>query len=130
MRFILILFVFCSLVISSCSEDNNDCVCTTEFRIIMVVVVDDSTNLVSGLLTTVQDDSGRVYDVYNDPFIFPGHYTVMDDNFVAELSPQPKRFLFTGVKDTLITEGEFFINTDDCICHVQKVSGPDTLVLN
>lgn len=130
MRFIFIIVTFYLLVITSCSEENNDCICTTEYRLIMVIVVDDSNNLVSGLITTVKDDSGKVYDVYNDPHIFPGHYTVMDDKFAKELSPQPKRFIFTGVKDSLTVDGEFFVNTDDCICHVQKVSGPDTLVLN
>ena len=130
MKFIIILSAFYLLVIASCSENDTDCICSTEFRIIMVVVVDDSNNLVAGLVTTVKDDSGKVYDVYNDPLIFPGHYTVMDDNFVMELSPLSKRFIFTGAKDSLTVDGEFFVNTDDCICHVQKVSGPDTLILN
>lgn len=96
---------------------------------ITVVVVDTTNNLVLGLTTTVKDDSGKVYNVFNDPTIFPGQYTVMDDNYVRELSTNPKRFLFTGVKDSLTVNGEFFINTDKCKCHVEKVSGPDTLVL-
>ena len=96
---------------------------------ITVVVVDSVNNLVLGLTTTVRDDSGKVYNVYNDPTIFPGHYTVMDDNHVNELSTKPKRFLFTGTKDSLKVNGEFFINIDECKCHVEKVSGPDTLVL-
>lgn len=96
---------------------------------VTVVVVDTTNNLVLGLATTVKDDSGKIYNVYNDPTIFPGHYTVMDDNYVRELSTNPKRFLFTGVKDSLTVNGEFFINTDKCKCHIKKVSGPDTLVL-
>jgi hypothetical protein len=100
-----------------------------EFRMITVVVVDEMNVPVLGLATTVKDDSGKVYDVYNDPLIFPGHYTVMDDNHTSELNTQPKRFIFTGVKDSLTVNGEFFINTDECRCHVEKVSGPDTLIL-
>jgi len=100
-----------------------------EFRMITVVVVDTSNNLVLGLTTMVKDDSGKVYDVYNDPLFFPGHYTVMDDNYVSELTTQPKRFIFTGVKDSLTINGEFFVNTDDCNCHIEKISGPDTLIL-
>ncbi|HSW56444.1 MAG TPA: hypothetical protein VLH59_15270 [Ignavibacteriaceae bacterium] len=114
--------------IYSCSDDD-DCPCTMEFRMITVVVVDSTKNLVLGLTTNVKDDSGKVYDVYNDPMIFPGHYTVMDDNYVSELTTQPKRFIFTGVKNSLTVNGEFFVNTDKCHCHVEKVSGPDTLML-
>lgn len=118
----------CLLFVYSCSE-GEDCPCTMEFRMITVVVVDSVNNLVLGLTTTIKDDSGKVYDVYNDPLIFPGHYTVMDDNYVSELTTQPKRFHFVGVKDSLTVNGEFFVNTDKCKCHVEKVSGPDTLIL-
>jgi hypothetical protein len=128
MKYILLCLSLCLLFIYSCSEEE-DCPCTMEFRMITVVVVDSTNNHVLGLITTVKDDSGRVYRVNNDPTIFPGHYTVMDDNYVTELSTQPKRFLFTGVKDSLTVNGEFFINTDECNCHIEKVSGPDTLVL-
>jgi hypothetical protein len=128
MKYILLSLSLCPLFIYSCSEEE-DCPCTMEFRMITVVVVDTSNNLVLGLATTVKDDSGKVYDVYNDPLFFPGHYTVMDDNYVSELSTQPKRFLFTGVKDSLTVNGEFFVNTDKCKCHIEKVSGPDTLIL-
>jgi hypothetical protein len=128
MKFILLCPSLCLLFIYSCSEEE-DCPCTMEFRMITVVVVDSTNNLVLGLTTTVKDDSGKVYDVYNDPLIFPGHYTVLDDNYVTELTTQPKRFLFNGVKDSLSVNGEFFVNTDKCKCHIEKVSGPDTLIL-
>lgn len=126
----LILLGICLslLLFYSCSE-GEDCPCTMEFRMITVVVVDTTDNLVLNLTTTVKDDSGKVYNVYYDPTIFPGHYTVMDDNYVSELSTNPKRFLFTGSKNSLSVNGEFFINTDKCKCHVEKVSGPDTLIL-
>jgi hypothetical protein len=128
MKFILSLFILYLLVNYSCT-DNDDCPCTMEFRMITVVVVDESGNPVLGLVTTIKDDSGKVYYVYNDPQFSPGHYTVLDDNYVGELTTQPKRFLFTGAKDSLTINGEFFINTDECKCHIEKVSGPDTLVL-
>ena len=128
MKYILLCLSFCLLFIYSCIDDE-DCPCTMEFRMITVVVVDTTNNIVLGLTTIVKDDSGKVYDVYNDPTFFPGHYTVMDDNYVRELTTQPKRFLFTGVKDSLTVNGEFFVSTDKCKCHIEKVSGPDTLIL-
>jgi len=128
MRFILFCLSLCLLLIYSCTDDD-DCACTMEFRMITVAVVDEMNVPVLDLTTVVKDDSGKVYNVYNDPLIFPGHYTVMDDNYTRELTTQPKRFLFMGVKDSLTVNGEFFINTDKCKCHVEKVSGPDTLIL-
>ena len=128
MRFTL-LFIFIAVIILYSCSDAEDCVCTTEFRMITVVVVDELNVPVTGLITTVKDDSGKVYGLLSDPLIFPGHYTVMDDNYTRELTTLPKRFLFTGVKDSLTVNGEFFVNTDECNCHIEKVSGPDTLVL-
>ena len=129
MKLVLTCLVICLLVMYSCTDDDDDCLCTMEFRMITVVVVDEMNIPVLDLTTTVKDDSGKVYDFYNDPLIFPGHYIVMDDNYAVELTIQPKRFHFTGVKDSLTINGEYFINTDECNCHVKKVSGPDTLLL-
>jgi hypothetical protein len=96
---------------------------------ITVVVIDESNEPVTELSTTIKDDSGRIYDIQSDPGIFPGVYTVMDDSYVMELTTEPKRFIFTGVKESLSTRGEFFVVTDECNCHVDKFAGPDTLVL-
>lgn len=96
---------------------------------ITVLVVDEMNNPVPGLNTTVKDDSGKIFDFLHDPFLFPGYYTVMDDNYTREFSTVPRLILFTGIKDSLSVSADFFINTDDCFCHIEKVSGPDTLVL-
>ena len=40
-----------------------------------------------------------------------------------------KKILFAGNSDSGSVNAEYFINTDRCKCHVQKISGPDTLVL-
>jgi len=129
MKFVFSFIILLLLIIYSCTDDDG-CPCTMEFRMITVVVVDElNFPVTTGLLTTVKDDSGRVYNFVNDQQIFPGHYTVMDDNYVGELTTQPKRIFFTGAKDSLTVNGEFFVNTDECKCHVEKVSGPDTLIL-
>lgn len=116
------------LFFPSCS-DINDCACTMEFRQITVLVIDEMNNPVTGLMTSVKDESGKTFEFIQDPFFFPGYYTVMDDNATQEFSPIPKLILFEGTKDSLRVFADFFINTDDCFCHIQKVSGPDTLVL-
>ncbi len=121
-------FIALLLLFPSCS-DINDCACTMEFRYITVLVVDEMNQPVTGLITTVKDESGKTFEFIQDPFFFQGFYIVMDDNYTREFSPIPKLILFTGLKDSLIVTAEFLINTDDCFCHIEKVSGPDTLVL-
>lgn len=128
MIYLLSSIIFLLLLFPSCS-DINDCACTMEFRMITVLVVDEMNDPVSGLNTTVKDESGRTFGFLHDPFFFPGYYTVMDDNYTREFSPIPKLILFTGIKDSQSVSADFFINTDDCHCHIEKVSGPDTLVL-
>jgi len=96
---------------------------------ITVLVVDEMNNPVSGLNTIVKDESGKTFEFLHDPFLFHGYYTVMDDNYTREFSPIPKLILFTGIKDSLSVSADFFINTDDCFCHIEKVSGSDRLVL-
>lgn len=53
----------------------------------------------------------------------------MDDNYTREFSPIPRLILFTGTRDSISVSADYFINTDDCYCHIQKVNGTDTLVL-
>jgi hypothetical protein len=96
---------------------------------ITVVVKDEFNNPVTGLNTTVKDNSGKTHNFPNEPNFFPGHHTVMDDNYVRELTTLPKRFIFSGSNDSLSVAAEFLINTDECNCHVYKTSGADTLVL-
>ena len=71
---------------------------------------------------------GKIYDVSKYQYPFPGIYNVMTDEYVRNFSTLPRRIIFTGESDSLIVNGSFFINTDECRCHVNKVSGPDTLV--
>jgi hypothetical protein len=41
----------------------------------------------------------------------------------------PEKIYFSATDGSKITSGEFMFNTDECKCHINKVSGPDTLVL-
>ena len=126
MRFGLILInVFLFI---SCTNDTNDFICTEEFRSIVVVVVDTLNNPVSGLISTIEDVSGKMYSFPQEPPFFPGQYTIMNDSYVHDFSSVPKTILFTAENDSLAVGAQYLINADECICHINKVSGPDTLV--
>ena len=120
--------ILISITALSCSSSMENCICTDQFVIITVVVLDQNNSFVPGLAVTVKDESGKIYDVSKYQYPFPGIYNVMTDEYVRNFSTLPRRIIFTGESDSLIVNGSFFINTDECRCHVNKVSGPDTLV--
>jgi len=124
----LFLPILLLLLVSSCATETEDCICTQEYRTIIVIILDESGTPVEGLTTSISDEKGNFYDIEK---VYPlaGYYPVMSDKYVREFSTIPKKILFTAVSATGEVNGEFFINTDRCKCHVQKVSGPDTLVL-
>jgi hypothetical protein len=124
-----LVFLLLALPSLSCLEDSDDCICTEEFRMITVFVIDESNKPVEGLVTTIKDEQGKVYDLSGYPPFFTGYYTVLTDVQINDFSTIKKKILFNGQSDSLEVNGEFLINTDKCKCHINKVSGPDTLVL-
>lgn len=124
--FLLLLFSW-----QACSEETPDCVCTEEFRMYFVVVIDSLGNPVDSLQTIVSNDRGKQYNFssYFPPPYLSGVYFVMTDGYQSDFSTTPGRILFSGKKENKEVAGEFYFNTDNCRCHVYKVSGPDTLVL-
>ncbi len=128
-KLVYVWAAFCLLAITSCINDANDCPCTMEFRMVTVVVVDSLNNPVKGLITSVKDQFGKEYDFSNEDPFFEGHYVVMSDNYVNDFSIVPKTIIFNGKKDDLEVNAAFMISADRCNCHIDKVSGPDTLVL-
>lgn len=123
---LLVLFIY------SCSTDDAfDCMCTEEFRTYLVIVVDTLGNPVYSLQTTVKNDRGKEYGFEGftpSPFM-QGAYFVMTDGYQNDFSTRPGKIFFRGVKNNLEVTGEYLFNTDKCLCHVYKISGPDTLVL-
>lgn len=129
MKYCYVLILMVTLYVSSCTSDSLDCVCTDDFRSITVVVVDTLKSPVNGLISTIEDESGKMYSFPQEPPFFPGLYTIMNDSYVHDFSTVPKTILFTAENDSLAVSAQYLINTDPCMCHINKVSGPDTLVL-
>ena len=119
------LLPFAAIVFQSCSTEVKDCLCTADFRTVSVLVLDKNNLPVDSLVTTIENENGKIYILSIDEF-FKGYYSVMTDNFVNDFSTNPTKIFFTGEKDSLEVNAEFEINTDECKCHIQKVSGPNT----
>lgn len=129
-RHILFLFVIAGLISSCSNNDALECICTEEFRFYLVRVIDNQSNPVDSLTVTIKDEQGRIYQINQASFPFPGHYVVMDDSYTNQFSILPTKIIFIGEKNSQQVTGEYLFNTDECKCHVQKISGPDSLRIN
>ena len=128
----LLAVIFVIFVIISCSEIDKDCLCTEEYRFFLVTVVDTLRVPVDSLTVTITDKDGDELDVTQDPNPFgAGKYTVLNDSFIQMFCActTPEKFYFSATDGIRTANGEFMFNTDECKCHINKVSGPDTLVL-
>lgn len=131
MKFIF-LVIFILLVVNSCSEVDNDCICTQEFRSYLVTVVDTLGVPVDSLTVTIKDKYDDDLDVQQEWHPFgAGKYTVLNDSFTQMFCAcgTTQKIYFSATDESRIANGEFMFNTDECKCHINKVSGSDTLVL-
>jgi len=128
---IFILFTLSIILFTNCSDEQPDCLCTTEFRMYFVAVIDTLGNPVDSLQTKITNSKGKefAFDNHYPPPNMSGIYFIMSDGYQYDFTTRPEKILFRGNKNSLGVTAEFFFNTDKCRCHVHKVSGPDTLVL-
>jgi hypothetical protein len=129
-----VFFIFTGFILSSCSMIDNQesgCVCTAVFVSVGVVVVDQNNDPVDSLNVTVKNlISGKVYDFHGENRDYFGRYIVMTDGYVKDFSTFPQTINFTGRKGNTEISSDFQIITDECKCHVGKLSGLDTLRIN
>lgn len=128
----LLPVIFILFVIFSCSEIDKDCICTEEYRTYLVTVVDTLGIPVDSLNITIKDKDGDELDVQQEPYYLgEGKYTVLNDSFTHIMCAcgTPQAIYFSATDRIRTANGEFLFSTDECKCHINKVSGPDTLVL-
>ena len=131
MKTLLIPFLLV-IAIVSCSTVDEDCMCTEEYRFYLVTVVDTLGVPVDSLDVTIRDKDEDELDVVQDPHPFgAGKYTVLNDSFTQMFCSctEPEKIYFSSTDGIRTAAGEHLFNTDKCKCHINKVSGPDTLVL-
>lgn len=127
----LILMSVLFILFISCKENEPECICTTEFRSLTVSVVDSLNNPIDSLDVNIVDEFGRIIKPLEKQLPYqPGSYVVVDDSYVNYLSTEPLLIYFTATDSLGRNAYTFFlVNTDECRCHVQKISGKDKIVL-
>lgn len=131
MKTITMLTIGVLVLLNSCSSVDNSCICTLEFRMYTVLVIDKANQPVDSLNIEIKNAAtGRVYLFLEKIYLGKGVYQVMNDNYTKEFSQWPEKILFKGTKNGGVVESDYYFNTDECKCHVHKISGKDTLVIN
>jgi len=124
-RFVVLIMIISAFM--SCLLDPRP-VCTAEFALINIVVLDTLFSPVDSLSLSVQNvATGKQYNFNQNNVHYKGQFTVFDDSRESELTPDPAPFKVTGYKDSLSFEDIFQFYSDGC--HVRKFSGPDTVII-
>jgi hypothetical protein len=112
-------------------KDNNqpDCMCTQELRIITVEITDSLNRPLPNLQTRTIDALGRTIIPSNKKIdLFDNVYVIADDSNVNMFSTSPSPIVFIVTDSVKSNTYNFVINTDDCKCHINKLEGPQRII--
>ena len=127
------LFLSLALLIFSCNNEGTDCentICTTDFRVVSVKIVDQSGASVELTRSEVADADGNVFirdmsDVDRTELF----YLIASDGNQGDLKLGENTVTFRGwIDDELVVEQEYVIGLD--CCHISKVSGPEEISID
>ncbi len=131
MKIITSLILGFILLFGSCSLLEENCICTQEFRMYTVFVIDNSNKPVDSLDVEIKNArTGKYYLFLEKIYLGKGVYQVMNDGYTKEFTEEPELIVFKGSKFGVTVESDYLFNTDRCKCHVQKLLGKDTLKIN
>ena len=117
-----------ALAVAACGDDAEEC--TTEFRVATVFVEDQAGAPVTDAgVQTYLGRTGELVPVTTLIDLLPGHYPILDDNATSLIHSSAEPFRVTAVRGAgTPVEAPYTFRTPNG-CHIEKVSGPDTLVV-
>ncbi|MDT8436503.1 MAG: hypothetical protein RRA92_07075 [Gemmatimonadota bacterium] len=121
-----------ALALPGCSDDDGTgppIACTEEFASWVVAVVDDTGTPVEGLEVAVTREATGALLPYGEPGFVVGSYRIMDDRMNDELRVEGETIVVEGEGEGIAFRADFLFGTDAARCHVEKISGPDTVVV-
>jgi hypothetical protein len=95
------------LLLYNRDDEYTYCVCTEEFRMYLVTMVDSLGNPVDSLITTITNDRGKEnnFGGFTPPPFMPGAYIVMTDGYQNDFSKGHGKIFFKGAKNNLEVTG-------------------------
>jgi hypothetical protein len=131
MKHFLLLFIVLTQLLTSCSK-STECekpACTKEFRTITVRFVDANNNPQTVKdFTAVNKRTGEIMSSNTD-FTNQVDYVVASDSDLLKLSEKGDTILVSAIdlKSNSKIQVEYIVTGGICSCHVNKISGPDTV---
>jgi hypothetical protein len=123
MKIVAPLIIVAATIVCSCTTGK---ICTDEFRMVMLQV--ETTGHFPATLDsafTIRQSNGEKISY---PSNTPGFYTVLDDSYLNRIIRSSDQFVFNGYKGgQKVVEETYQIAADQC--HIRKVSGKDSVML-
>jgi hypothetical protein len=114
--------------LAACDGDDAGPACTQEFRTAAVTVVDGrGTPATDATVRTVLVRTGEPVTVTSILDLVPGSYLILDDGAVALIEGDDEAFRVTAARPTGNAVEATYRFAAPGGCHIEKVSGPDTL---
>lgn len=118
------------LVLLACGGNDEPVACTEEFRVATVYVEDASAAAVSDAsVKTYLVRTGELVPVTSIMDLVPGHYVILDDNATRLIRSDPEPFRVTAERGGGTPVEALYTFRAPQGCHIEKVSGPDTLMV-
>lgn len=115
----------------ACTDSPGPCICTEEYRLFTVTVLDDAGRAVpDAAITRTNLRTGEVLEPLWLGMLVPGSYVVAEDGFLSRFSEDGDPLRVVGQSSA----GDFdvtytFATPGPCRCHVVRLAGPDTVVI-
>jgi len=123
------LTLLATLALLGC-EQQSEAVCTAMFAVATVTVVDASSGpAAAATVTTTLVRTGETITPGTVMDFVTGVYPILDDGAIPRLHPAGDSIRVRAVQGNASAESGFRFEVPDG-CHIQRVSGPDTLVLH
>ncbi len=115
---------------SACSDPQEPCFCTEEFRTYLVTVLEpDGRPAVALAFSVVRTDDGRDATPDQGFSLHDGQFVVLSDAQLDLVDEAGTAFRVTASREGASVTADFVFDTDACRCHVNRVSGPETIQL-
>lgn len=118
------------LLLTAACDDDDQVACTDEFRTATVFVADaDSQPVGDATVQTIHVRTGQPVPVTSIIDLLPGYYVILDDNATSLIPSGVESFRVTAARGGGAPVEALYGFRAPQGCHIEKVSGPDTLVV-
>lgn len=127
---LLLIGIIASLITFACKDNKQPaCICTTEFRLITAEITDSLNRPLNELQTrTIAPSGTTIIPTIKKLDFLPNVYVIADDSNLNSFSTAPTVVLFI-VSDSIKSKTfQYVLNTDECRCHIHKLSGPNKII--